>query len=72
MKLLYQYADLKELGIPYSEEHLRQLVKQGEFPAPIKCSGGGRNARKSWVPEEVHKYVEKRIAARDAAHGEAA
>ena len=61
MKLL-PYDALKEKGILYSKAHLWRLVKAGTFPKPIKL-GAGRNA---WVESELDRWIESRMAARDA------
>ena len=49
-------------GIPYTDDHLRRLVKQGRFPAPIKL-GPGKNA---WLETEIDDWLKARAAERDA------
>jgi prophage regulatory protein len=53
---------LRAKGINYSPAHRWRLIKAGKFPQPVKL-GLGRNA---WVDEEVDRYIEGLVAARDA------
>jgi len=54
---------LEEKGIKFSRQHRQRLIRRGEFPRPIKI-GINTNA---WPEHEIDKYLESRIAARDAA-----
>jgi prophage regulatory protein len=65
MQTFFQYNDLKERGIPYSEEHLRRLAKAGQFPKPVKLSDAGVNARKAWVAAEIFEWEQSKIDERD-------
>lgn len=63
MKLL-SMSELKTVkGIFYHPQHIRRLVKEGKFPAPIKI-GENRNA---FLDTEIDQYIEEKIANRDAA-----
>ncbi len=69
MRLL-SFAQLKpEKGIVYSRVHLDRLEKVGRFPRRVSLGGGGRVA---WVEEEVDRWIEARVAARDDAASNAA
>lgn len=70
MKKLLQYEDLKEVGVPYSKEHLRRLTNEGQFPVPVKLSNAGRGSHKAWVASEIEEWLQSRIIERDT--GEAA
>jgi prophage regulatory protein len=65
MQRLLAFNELKERGVPYSEEHLRRLALRGEFPKPVKLGGNSIGARKAWVESEIAAWIESRIAARD-------
>jgi prophage regulatory protein len=49
-------------GIPYCRDHLRRLVKAGQFPRPIEL--GAR--RIAWAEDEVDAYLEQLVAKRNA------
>jgi prophage regulatory protein len=55
------FDDLREKGIPFCRQYIHKLVKQGEFPPPIKI-GGQRNA---WVESEIENYLKARLVRRD-------
>lgn len=61
MKLLSHTA-LQEKGISYSKVQIWRLIKAGRFPAAVKL-GPGRNA---WVETEIDRWIEERIAEREA------
>jgi prophage regulatory protein len=63
---LLTYPELRSHGIPYSEEHVRRLMKSGQFPKAIKL-GPHVNARKAWVADEIDAWIAAKIAERDAA-----
>ena len=46
--------------IPYSQNHLRRLEAQGQFPKRIRI---GAN-RVAWLRDEVETWIEDRINAR--------
>jgi prophage regulatory protein len=58
---LIPYEGLEAKGIPHSKPQLWRLVKEGEFPKPVRI-GGCRNA---WVESEIDAYIAERIAERD-------
>ena len=68
-KKLIPPDELKSKGILYHVQHVRKLVKQGLFPAPIHLGGGGRVA---WVEEEIDRWIEEQVAKRDQRVKEAA
>lgn len=43
----------------------KELVAAGELPQPIKLTDGGRTV--AWLEDELIKWRNERIAARDAA-----
>ena len=47
--------------IPYSQNHLRRLEAQGNFPKRIRI---GAN-RVAWLREEIDRWIEARVAARN-------
>ena len=47
--------------IPYSQNHLRRLEAQGNFPKRIRI---GAN-RVAWLREEIDHWIEARVAARN-------
>ncbi|RAX40740.1 helix-turn-helix transcriptional regulator [Rhizobium tropici] len=62
--MLVSFEFLKQMGIPYSPQHLNRLIKAGAFPKPIKL-GSSRNSRKAWLKEDIETWLEKRINVRD-------
>jgi prophage regulatory protein len=61
MRLLGE-EELKQKGIKFSRQHRHRLIKAGQFPAPVKI-GANTNA---WPENEINRWIEGRIAARDA------
>ncbi len=58
MRML-SYKDLKpEKGIPYSEEWLRELVKAGKFPKPIRLGGN----RIAFIETDIDRWLKDRAA----------
>ena len=57
---LLTMAELKEL-IPYSSAHVYRLIKQGDFPKPIRL---GPN-RVAWRTTDIERWIE----AREVSHG---
>ena len=58
MRLL-SYPQLRDRGVPYTREHLRRLIAEQKFPAPIALS----NKRIAWVEDEVSDWIAN-VAAR--------
>lgn len=60
-----RHPQLKDKGIPYSREHLRELEKRNLFPkrVPLTDADGGYFG---YVEEEIDAFLAERIAARDA------
>ena len=59
-KILRQPDVLDKVGVKAST--LKNLVKKGLFPAPLKL-GEGRAI--GWADDEVEDWIDKRIAKRD-------
>ncbi len=60
MTKLINFADLKSSkGIAYSRDHLRRMVKEGRFPAPVPLS----EARIAWRESDIDDWVERRFQA---------
>lgn len=53
-------ADEIARRIPYSQNQLRRLEAQGDFPKRVRI---GAN-RVAWVREEIDQWIEARMAAR--------
>jgi len=62
MRLL-NYAQLRQkMGDGfYVRDHLRRLVKEGKFPAPVPIS----DRRIAWIEDEVDAWLAARVAQRD-------
>ena len=54
--------------VRYHRVHVMRLVKAGKFPKPVKLN----NFAVRFVEDEVEKYMQARIAERDAQAGESA
>jgi prophage regulatory protein len=59
MKVL-AFKDLREKGIPFCRQYIHKLVRQGDFPQPIKL-GSKTNG---WVETEINQYIEERLSRR--------
>ena len=59
MKLL-DYDALADKGIKFSDTHIWRLIRDGDFPKPVKI--GNRN---HWVETEIDQYIEAKLAERD-------
>jgi len=62
--MLVSFEFLKEIGIPYSTQHLNRLVKAGHFPKAIKL-GPSSNSKKAWLKADIDAWLERRIKVRD-------
>ena len=60
-KILLSRADLKALGIVYSNVHLLRLELLQRFPRRIYLSP----ARVAWLAHEINNWIEERAAERD-------
>jgi len=58
---LLTFADLKELGIPWSRVHVGRLEAAGKFPQHIDL---GENSI-AWFEDEIDDFLEAKAAARD-------
>jgi len=59
-KLLLSRADLKSLGITYSNAHLLRLESTRRFPSRVRLSPG----RVAWLKSEILAFIENRAAER--------
>jgi prophage regulatory protein len=62
MPRLIGFKDLREIGITHGKTQLWRLVRDGQFPAPIKVG-----VRSAWIADEVDAWIRSRMAARDGA-----
>ena len=58
--LLLSRADLKAVGIRYSNAHLLRLEASGRFPVRLRLSPG----RVAWLQAEIVKFIADRAADR--------
>jgi predicted DNA-binding transcriptional regulator AlpA len=66
MRRIYRLPNLREIGITYSDVHLRRLEARGAFPKRFKLvPGSGPHGSVGWNVPEVDAYLESLIAARD-------
>ena len=54
---------LREKGIKFSRQHIHRLIRKKKFPRPVKVG----EATNAWPEHEIDRYIEDRIAQRDAA-----
>jgi prophage regulatory protein len=47
-------------GVPYTNEHLARLEKQGKFPQRVPIG----EARVAWIEEEIDSWIADRAAQR--------
>ena len=66
MKLL-DHKGLAEKGVKFSDTHIWRLIREHDFPKPVKI--GNRN---HWVEQEVDRYIREKLAERDCAGSSAA
>ena len=68
MKRVYRLPDLREVGITYSDVHLRRLEETETFPRRFKLNpGSGPQGAVGWDAGEIDRHLDSLIAARDAA-----
>ncbi|MCH9050077.1 MAG: AlpA family phage regulatory protein [Proteobacteria bacterium] len=65
MKFLTVRQTAERVG--YHHVHIMRLVKMGKFPKPVKLN----DFAVRFVDEEIDKYMQERIAERDAKAGSA-
>jgi predicted DNA-binding transcriptional regulator AlpA len=41
-------------AVPYSRVHLKRLIREGKFPAPVKF--GGPKSRDHWADDEIDAH----------------
>jgi predicted DNA-binding transcriptional regulator AlpA len=61
--VLLQRADLKRLGIHYSNAHLLRLEARGVFPRRVRLSRG-KGGKVAWIEREGLDWLNARAAAR--------
>lgn len=59
-RILITYSGLAQLGIQYCRLHLRRMIEQGSFPAPIQLSPN----RIAWKKAEIDQWLENRPVSR--------
>lgn len=59
-RVVVSAAGLKEMGVPFSKQHLWKMINEGKFPKPVKI-GARRNA---WVKAEVDAWIKARVEER--------
>ena len=68
MKRVYRLPDLREVGITFSDVHLRRLEEAGKFPRRFKLNpGSGPHGAVCWDTADIGRYLDSLIEARDAA-----
>lgn len=60
-RLLVSKKELKQLGIPYSFQHIARLEKRGDFLQRVQLGA----CRVAWRYAEVCAWVAERVARRD-------
>jgi prophage regulatory protein len=50
---LLSFPELRPRGVPYSREHLRRLVKEEKFPAPVSLSP----KRMAWHEADIEEWI---------------
>ena len=60
---LVSKKELKQLGIPYSFQHIARLEKAGLFPKRVQLGA----CRVAWCYSEVCEWIAERVALRDLA-----
>lgn len=64
-QILYTRADLRRLGITFSNATLLRQEAAGRFPRRVYLSP----ARVAWVSAEIHEHIEEKMAQRDHVEG---
>jgi predicted DNA-binding transcriptional regulator AlpA len=62
-RLLVSYADLAELGIPFTREYIRRLIIKGKFPRSIRLGTDGQNGHVFWRYSDIKAWSDARFAA---------
>jgi predicted DNA-binding transcriptional regulator AlpA len=62
---LLSYADLRQLGIPFSRVWIHKLVQNGRFPRPLKLAANHDGGVNLWEKAEIDAWIDARVAARD-------
>jgi predicted DNA-binding transcriptional regulator AlpA len=68
MRRVYRLPDLRDLGISYSDVHLRRLEEAGTFPKRFKLNpGSGPQGAVGWAAPAIDRHIDALISAPDAA-----
>ena len=51
------FSQLKSHGAPWCQDHLRRLVKRGEFPRPVRVS----QRKVLWTPRQLREWREAKV-----------
>jgi prophage regulatory protein len=51
-----------ETRVGLKRSAIYELIKRGEFPAPIKLSSGAHARASAWIEREVDDWIAARIA----------
>jgi predicted DNA-binding transcriptional regulator AlpA len=63
--ILVGYAELSQLGIKFSVEHIRILERDGHFPTRIRLSP----KRVAWRMSDIEAWIDSRPTGRDTLGG---
>jgi prophage regulatory protein len=61
-KLLVSKKELKQIGIPYSPQHIARLERDGHFPKRINLGA----CRVVWDYREICEWIQTRLTLRDS------
>ena len=64
MRLLSIKQLKPEKGITYHPQSIRRMIREGQFPKPVKL-GDGLSAKVAFLEEEIDAWIQERIAKRD-------
>ena len=53
-KLFYSYPELRALGYPWCRLHIKHLIEQGRFPAPVEISAN----RHMWRAADLAAFAD--------------
>jgi predicted DNA-binding transcriptional regulator AlpA len=67
-RVLLSHDDLYALGISYNRVTLWRMVRDGEFPAPVKL-GTGAGSRSAWHADEIEAWIKERPRTASEASG---
>ena len=59
-KIVVEKSDLRELGLKYSNEHLRRMEAANQFPKRLNLTP----AKTQWLLNEIVDWIDKKAADR--------